>query len=376
MRLSLHRLLSRQHHSLTSPPKRLYILYFGRDEFSCRVFKELYRATDVWQNLLIATQPDQLIGRKRDVLSVSPLKSLGNELKIPVTTIPHIRSELKTWTPPLPFYPLPGAPPSNHLLVTASFGRILPSRLLSLFRPTHTLNVHPSALPAYRGPAPIQRAILNGEHDTAVCIIEMKRRGGIDAGDVLGRVPILIPPSTAFGPLRDTLAQTGGDLLVSVLRSLLSGTESRVPQSPLTSATPHAPFITPADSQPDFARESAEDVVRRHLALSHHKPLTTYLPAATRTVQLHDPSVLPSGSVGDTQRRSLLDSRPGSARYHDRLRSVLVRCAQGSVLCVSTLKSEFRSLMPAKSWWDGVQPHWKDSHGCLLFTNPPADRGA
>jgi methionyl-tRNA formyltransferase len=94
--------------------------------------------------------------------------------------------------PPSPFYLLAGEPiPSNHLLLTASFGRILPASLLSLFRPTHTLNVHPSALPAYRGPAPIQRAILNGERDTAVCVIEMKRRGGIDAGDILGRFPIV-----------------------------------------------------------------------------------------------------------------------------------------------------------------------------------------
>lgn len=139
---------------------------------------------------------------------LAPLKSLGHKLNLPVTTIPHIRSELKTWKvwtrlisfpnvaystaqPPSPFYPLDDPPPPNHLLLTASFGRILPSTLLSLFNPTHTLNVHPSALPAYRGPAPIQRAILNGEPDTAVCVIEMKRRGGIDAGDVLGRVPVV-----------------------------------------------------------------------------------------------------------------------------------------------------------------------------------------
>jgi methionyl-tRNA formyltransferase len=184
---------------------------------------------DVWQNLIIATQPDQMIGRRRDVLSIcqslsssavalslltgsviiAPLKDLGKKLNLPVATIPHLRSDLKTWTvhsfascyicratansvqPPSPFYPLAGPPPSNHLLLTASFGRILPSSLLSLFKSTHTLNVHPSALPAYRGPAPIQRAILNGERDTAVCVIEMKRRGGIDAGDVLGRVPIV-----------------------------------------------------------------------------------------------------------------------------------------------------------------------------------------
>ncbi|KAH9174868.1 formyl transferase [Lactarius sanguifluus] len=361
-------LVARRHHQ----SRRFDILYFGRDEFSCRVFEKLHNAPDVWQNLIIATQPDQLIGRKRDVLSVSPLKSLGHKLNLPVATIPHIRSELKTWKPPSPFYPLADSPPPNHLLLTASFGRILPSALLSLFKPTHTLNVHPSALPAYRGPAPIQRAILNGERDTAVCVIEMKRRGGIDAGDVLGRVPVTVPSGTAFGPLRDSLAQEGGELLVSVLRSMLSGTETRTPQSPLASTTPHAPFITPADSQPDFAQETAEHVVRRHLALAHHKPLTTFLPSAMRTVQIHDPAVFQPGAV-DPQ--TVVGSLPGSAKYHRALRSVLVRCAQGTVLRVPMLKSEFRSLMPASSWWDGVQQHWKDPEGCITFTNPPADNG-
>ena len=62
--------------------------------------------------------------------------------------------------------------------------------------------MHPSALPAYRGPAPIQRAILNGERDTAVCVIEMKRRGGIDAGDVLGRIPVVRVASFLPWPTR------------------------------------------------------------------------------------------------------------------------------------------------------------------------------
>ena len=117
-----------------------------------------------------------------------PLSTHSNPLNPPLTSFT--------------FLPLVGTPPSNRLLLTASLGRILPSSLLSPFRPTHTLNIHPSALPAYRGPAPIQRAILNGERDAAVCIIEMKRRGGIDAGDVLGRIPIVRVPLKIFYPPR------------------------------------------------------------------------------------------------------------------------------------------------------------------------------
>lgn len=153
---------------------------------------------------------------------------------------------------------------------------------------------------------------------------------------------------------------------------MLHGIEKRVPQSPLTPTTPHAPFITPADSQPDFTQETAQDIVRRHLALSHHKPLTTYLPAATRTVQIHDLSVFtpPNAIARSDDAQTVVSSLPGSARYYSPLRSVLVRCAQGSVLSVPTLKSEFRSSMPAKSWWDGIQPHWKNADGSILFTKP------
>jgi len=74
---------------------------------------------------------------------------------------------------------------SNHILITASFGRILPDSILELFPPNQRLNVHPSILPAYRGAAPIQRAIMNGERMTGVCIIQMlAKEKGIDAGRI------------------------------------------------------------------------------------------------------------------------------------------------------------------------------------------------
>lgn len=71
--------------------------------------------------------------------------------------------------------------------MTASFGRILPYSLLGLFAPSRRLNVHPSALPAYRGAAPIQHTLIDGRTETGVCVIEMmERRKGIDAGEIWG----------------------------------------------------------------------------------------------------------------------------------------------------------------------------------------------
>ena len=72
--------------------------------------------------------------------------------------------------------------------MTASFGRILPNSLLELFSPGRRLNVHPSLLPMYRGPAPIQHAILDGQSENGVCVIEMtEARKGIDSGEIWGR---------------------------------------------------------------------------------------------------------------------------------------------------------------------------------------------
>jgi hypothetical protein len=84
---------------------------------------------------------------------------------------------------------------SPPLLVTASFGRILSGALLDLFPPHRRLNVHPSLLPTYRGPAPIQHALIDGVAETGVCVIGMTKfkrsAGGVDLGDVWGRVPMV-----------------------------------------------------------------------------------------------------------------------------------------------------------------------------------------
>ena len=91
---------------------------------------------------------------------------------------------------PTPFHELP--PPPSRLLVTASFGRILPTSLLEKFAPGRRLNVHPSLLPIYRGPAPIQHALLDGQKETGVCVIEMTElKKGIDSGDIWGRTELV-----------------------------------------------------------------------------------------------------------------------------------------------------------------------------------------
>ncbi|KAA1472418.1 Formyltransferase [Dentipellis sp. KUC8613] len=347
-----------------APGEPFKILFFGRDEFSCAVFERLHAAQDVWQSICIATHPDERVGRRGSQLSVSPLKSLGESIGVPVHTIPSERPLFRQWKPPIPFNLNSSPPPQNHLLVTASFGRILSSSLLSQFAPGRRLNVHPSLLPSYRGPAPIQHALLNGDTRTGVCVIEMlpfsrskDATGGIDAGELWAREEVAIPENANFPALRDNLARKGGDLLADTLRRMLAGNVSCTPQPsfPASDLRAHARAITPADALVDFTRMTAETIVRRHRAIAHHKPLTAMLrttaDGASRAVQLLTPS-----ANSDTNAFAE-GAAPGMATYKDH--TISVCCAEGSVLSVQVLKTEGKREAQAKEWWNGVPEVWK-----------------
>ncbi|KAL1946221.1 hypothetical protein VTO73DRAFT_15348 [Trametes versicolor] len=336
------------------------ILFFGRDEFSCGVLRQVLEAKDVWQEIQVVTQPDTKTGRRGSKLSISPLKLLAEDARLPVHTIPHERSEFKHFKVPPPFLLDEAAAgsshtlPSDHLLVTASFGRILPNSLLNNFLPSRRVNVHPSLLPAYRGASPIQYALMNGERETGVCVIEMtERKKGIDSGAIWGCERMELPNGAMFPTLLDSLAVAGGNLLVSTLRDMLAGKDTRTPQ-PTDPNAPHAPLITMQDSAVDFRVMTADNIERRHRAISHQKPMTTLLKTG-RTLQLHQPSVL--RSIPDELKDRLPEE--GCAIFHPPSKALIVRCAGETYLSVPMVRQQDRHLLKAKEWWNGVKPEMR-----------------
>ncbi|KAH9848372.1 Formyltransferase [Lenzites betulinus] len=338
------------------------ILFFGRDEFSCGVLQQLLKvkAEEIWQDIHIVTQPDTKTGRRGSQLSISPLKLLAEDAGLIVHTIPHDRSQFKQFKVPPPFSSdslssPSSSPPSNHLLVTASFGRILPNSLLDLFLPSRRLNVHPSLLPAYRGAAPIQHAIIDGQEETGVSVIEMtERKKGIDSGAILCGQPFRMREDVMFPTLRVELAKIGGNLLVTTLRDMLANKERRTPQSDASKA-PRAPLITIRDSMVDFRSMTAEHIVRRHRAISHQKPMTALLKSG-RTLQLHDPSVLRDNIPEDIS-ATLPDT--GTAIFHPPSKALLIRCSGNTYLQVPMVRQQDRHLLKAKEWWNGVKPEMR-----------------
>ncbi|KAH6918016.1 formyl transferase [Coprinopsis sp. MPI-PUGE-AT-0042] len=357
--------------------KKLKVLFMGRDEFSCLVFQQLYAARDVWSEIVVVTSQDQRTGRRGSQLSVSPLKSAALGLdKVRVEYTPDTKPEFRTWELPAPFSSQTD-PPSKHVLVTASFGRILTRKHLSQFQPHRRLNVHPSLLPQYRGPAPIQHSILNGDKKTGVCVIEMleavskkiQPKSTIDAGGVWASSTVPQPPLAEFAAMRDTLAIEGGKLLVDVLRKMRDGSEG-TPKPQLDNEEDGAvvelrpaPMITIEDAQVDPAKMTAKEIHVRWRAIGHQRPITTFRlmdDGEHQLVQLHDLEV----TAADKDLSELPDAA-GAAVLHKgqgRAKRIFLRCFDGSVLTVFKIKAAGKPLLSTAEYWNGLKVRTKNDH--------------
>lgn len=163
---------------------------------------------------LVFTQPDRPRGRGLQP-AASPVAQLANGAGLPLL-------QPDSLTDPAFLAALRAAGP--EVIVVAAYGRILPPAVLTL-PPRGCLNVHASLLPRWRGAAPVQRAILAGDVETGVCIMEME--AGLDTGPVLLRRSTPIRPEDTGGSLTDRLAELGGATLVEALRHI-----DRLPREP------------------------------------------------------------------------------------------------------------------------------------------------
>ena len=164
---------------------------------------------------LVLTQPDRPKGRGRAV-QASPVKELAQELGLPLAQPVNLRDAENLES-------LQKAAPD--VLVVAAYGLILPSPVLSLPR-FGCINVHASLLPRWRGAAPIERAIMAGDEETGVCIMQME--AGLDTGPVLLQETTDIGPRDTTGDLHDRLATIGARLIVTAMRRRLA--QARVSQ--------------------------------------------------------------------------------------------------------------------------------------------------
>jgi methionyl-tRNA formyltransferase len=217
------------------------IVFMGTPAFAVASLKALL---DAKMNVVgVVTAPDKPAGRGMQ-LQQSAVKLFALEHQLPIAQPEKLKSpefieQIKVWQP--------------DLQIVVAF-RMLPETIWS-YPPMGTLNVHGSLLPKYRGAAPINWAIINGEKETGVTTFRLQH--AIDTGDILLQEHIAITPDMTAGELHDTMMEVGAQTLVKTLHGLISGTIQSKPQEE-TLAILHAPKIFTKDCQIDWQQPVAQ----------------------------------------------------------------------------------------------------------------------
>lgn len=214
------------------------ILFCGTSHFALPALKQIL---DQWEVLGIVTQPDRPRGRGRKI-APPPVKEFALERSVPVYQPQNGRELIQI---------IEEGNLKPDLIVVVAYGLILPARVLNL-PPLGCINLHPSLLPAYRGAAPIQRAIMNGDKITGVTTMYLSQE--MDAGDIIYQEKREIPRDFTAGELAEVLAEQGAQLLVKTISDLEQGKAPRKAQDP--SQVTYAPPLSKEDQRIHWNRDA------------------------------------------------------------------------------------------------------------------------
>ena len=214
----------------------------GTPAFAVPSLQALFAKHEV---LAVCTQPDRPAGRGHK-MQISPVKAAALEYGVPIfqpetlhISNVEIRGELSSL----------GA----ALFVVVAYGLLLPKGVLAM--PTHgCINVHASLLPKYRGASPIHSALLNGDTQTGITIMQMDK--GLDTGDIILQRTLDISPAERFSALHDRMAALGAQALLEAVASIENGTAVRTKQDDTLSS--HAPMLKKSDGQINWSDTSAK----------------------------------------------------------------------------------------------------------------------
>lgn len=229
------------------------VIFMGTPEFSISALNML--VAEQYNVVAVVTQPDRPVGRKR-VLTPPPVKEAALQHNIPVLQPEKIQealAELKALAP--------------DIIITAAYGQILPPSILNL--PRHgCINIHASLLPRYRGGAPIQYAIMNGDEVTGVTIMYMAE--GLDSGDIISQVEVPIAHEDDVGTMFHKLSIAGAELLKTTLSPLLAGQLQAQPQDERLAT--YAPNIRRKDEMIDWHKSALQ--IYNHVRALHPWPIS------------------------------------------------------------------------------------------------------
>ena len=308
-------------------PNPAEIIFFGTPEFAARILCGL-RDDRRFRVAVVVTQEDKPAGRGNR-MTPPPVKLTALEMEVPVVQPRRIRKD------PLSFLDNISRFGPFDLGVVAAFGQILPSEVLE-FPALGCVNVHGSLLPRWRGAAPIQRALMEGDTETGISIMHMTE--GLDCGPVYAKASVQIEKEDTFGTLHDRLAALGTRLLLDTLPGILDS--SLVAEQQPEVGMTYASMIRKEDERIDWNHPA--DVVWNHIRALSPAP-AAYSVLEGRRIKI---------SGAEPVMESAVCGRPGDVVYVDRSR-LEIACAPGRV-SVTELQPEGRRRMQVRGFLAGA----------------------
>lgn len=305
---------------------KLRIVFLGTPDIACGFLARI--AASGHEIAGVVSQPDRPVGRGLK-LCCAPVNALAAEMKLEAFK-PSSKKELHDTIARL----------KPDLGVVVAYGRLIPEETLALAR-YGFLNVHFSLLPKYRGAAPVQWALINGEQVTGVTLFWLDR--GLDTGPVFLRRGEKVLGSDDAASLFSRLSASGTDLLGLALERISAGDIVREPQSGEPS---RAPKLTSADAELDFSLPAASLLGRvRGLVCGPRARFILGAPAKRTVVQ-----VLSAAPAPDPVR----EARPGTLLSVEAGGAFIVKCGVGGLL-VRTVKPEGKKAMPGADFLNGFR---------------------
>jgi methionyl-tRNA formyltransferase len=288
------------------------IIFAGTPQFAASALAELIKEHQI---VAVLTQPDRPSGRGMQ-LTASPVKQLALQHRLPVLQPATLKGEEAQQAI---------AQLNADLMVVAAYGLILPKAVLQTPR-RGCLNIHASLLPRWRGAAPIQRAILAGDAETGITIMQMDE--GLDTGDMLLKKTCPIAPDDTAQTLYDKLAELGAQAIVEALKKMELG--NLTPEKQEAQRATYAAKLTKSEAQMDW-KQDAEQLER---AVRGYFPFPT-----ANTIFGGIPVKILRAHISEGK-----DAEPGTIIAADKS-SIYVACGKG-VLALDVLQKPGGKALP------------------------------
>ena len=297
------------------------IVFMGTPEFGATILQELVKEHNV---VLAVTQPDKLVGRKREI-EFSAVKKKAIELNVPIFQPINIRKEYQYIIDNFEF----------DMIVTAAYGQIVGTKLL--YYPKYkSINVHGSLLPKHRGGAPIQRSIINGDKETGITIMYMEK--GLDSGDMLSQESIKIESTDNSDSLFIKLAELGAKMINPTIKKLENN--EIVPIKQNEEEVTYSPNISHEEELLDFSALTNIQVFNKIRGLSSNPG--AYFKIDNFSIKVYESELVESkvnveaGTVCDVAKDSFS-----------------ISCLNDTVIKFKSIKPEGKGIMNVKDFMNG-----------------------